>query len=171
MSFALVRLDDRLLHGQVVYGWGRELRPACYLIVDDAVAEDPWERAAYEATETGGAAVEIAAVAAFAGEWRRWAEHSATVLLLRRPPTLAALWAGGFRPEQDVNLGGLHGEAGSREILPYVHLLPGEAEQLRQLAQAGCRFFAQDVPQGASIGHAALLARLQPPARRREAGD
>ena len=35
-DFLLVRLDDRLLHGQVVLGWGEHLTPRGYLIVEGA---------------------------------------------------------------------------------------------------------------------------------------
>src|SRR5262249_30784164 len=44
MSWVLHRIDDRLIHGQVVIAWGQHLRPRRIWIVDDAAAGNPWER-------------------------------------------------------------------------------------------------------------------------------
>ncbi|MGH7670271.1 MAG: PTS sugar transporter subunit IIB, partial [Gemmatimonadaceae bacterium] len=37
MSLALYRIDDRLIHGQVVLGWGQPLDAGFIVLVDDAV--------------------------------------------------------------------------------------------------------------------------------------
>ena len=36
---SLFRLDDRLIHGQVVIGWGIKLNPDKYVIIDDDIEE------------------------------------------------------------------------------------------------------------------------------------
>ena len=42
---SLFRLDDRLIHGQVVIGWGIKLNPDQYVIIDDDIEE--WESELY----------------------------------------------------------------------------------------------------------------------------
>ena len=44
VPIVLFRVDERLIHGQVVIGWGHELRPERYVVVDDDLAESPWEQ-------------------------------------------------------------------------------------------------------------------------------
>jgi mannose/fructose/N-acetylgalactosamine-specific phosphotransferase system component IIB len=44
MSIVLCRIDDRLIHGQVVIGWGRPLGIDLIILVDDQVAGTPWEQ-------------------------------------------------------------------------------------------------------------------------------
>ena len=44
MSWLLHRVDDRLIHGQVVIAWGGRMRPRRIWVVDDASAADAWER-------------------------------------------------------------------------------------------------------------------------------
>jgi len=44
---ALLRVDDRLIHGQVVLGWGTALKPDRIVLADDAVASNEWERSLY----------------------------------------------------------------------------------------------------------------------------
>ncbi|MCH6547189.1 MAG: PTS sugar transporter subunit IIB, partial [Gemmatimonadetes bacterium] len=43
----LVRVDDRLIHGQVVVGWGRELQPDLVVLANDEVAANDWEQELY----------------------------------------------------------------------------------------------------------------------------
>jgi len=40
----LYRVDDRLIHGQVVLGWGQPLNIGFIVLVDDAVVSSDWER-------------------------------------------------------------------------------------------------------------------------------
>ena len=47
MSVVLFRVDERLIHGQVVVGWARKLRPRRIIVVDDALAEDALEQSIY----------------------------------------------------------------------------------------------------------------------------
>ena len=47
MSFALHRIDDRLIHGQVLVAWGSRLDPRRMWVVDDGVAANAWEKALF----------------------------------------------------------------------------------------------------------------------------
>ena len=42
----LLRVDHRLLHGQVVFSWCGQLNPNCILIANDAAATDDVRKAA-----------------------------------------------------------------------------------------------------------------------------
>lgn len=43
-NILLTRIDDRLIHGQVVSQWCNELKPDWMLVVNDAVAKDEGEQ-------------------------------------------------------------------------------------------------------------------------------
>ena len=47
MTLVLNRIDDRLIHGQVVVGWGQPLDVQFIVLVDDAVASSDWEQELY----------------------------------------------------------------------------------------------------------------------------
>ena len=47
MAIELFRIDDRLIHGQVVVGWGQPLDLAFIVLVDDEVASSEWEQELY----------------------------------------------------------------------------------------------------------------------------
>jgi mannose/fructose/N-acetylgalactosamine-specific phosphotransferase system component IIB len=154
--YLLVRVDDRLLHGQVVLGWGQVLAPRAYLIVDDGVASDPWEREAFLAAAPPGARLRVLGLEAFgAGTGGDWVTEG-TVVLLRGLPQLRQLVAQGFRPAGGVNLGGLHARVGSREILPYLHLTAADEADLCALLDAGLALYAQDLPGSVRVEGQAL---------------
>jgi mannose/fructose/N-acetylgalactosamine-specific phosphotransferase system component IIB len=47
VTLVLNRIDDRLIHGQVVVGWGQPLDVRFIVLVDDAVAASDWEKELY----------------------------------------------------------------------------------------------------------------------------
>ena len=47
MPIQLFRIDDRLIHGQVVVGWGQPMGLAFVVLVDDEVAASEWEQELY----------------------------------------------------------------------------------------------------------------------------
>ena len=47
MALELYRIDDRLIHGQVVVGWGQPLDLGFIVLVDDEVAASDWEQELY----------------------------------------------------------------------------------------------------------------------------
>jgi PTS system mannose-specific IIB component/fructoselysine and glucoselysine-specific PTS system IIB component len=150
MSLALVRLDDRLIHGQVVVGWGQPLNIAFIILVDDEVRDSAWEQDLYRM----GVPSSIEVVFASVDEARRqipdWeADPRVGILLAGDIDTMTALVAGGNIPR--VNIGGIHHRTGRSERLRYVYLTDEEAVKLRRLASDGIEVTAQDVPTARAV--------------------
>lgn len=146
MSVVLVRVDDRLIHGQVVIGWGRAIRADRIVLVDDRIAESEWEQELYRMGVPPEMEVEFADVATAGRAMGRWMSNTGrTIVLLADVAMLEALCE--TAPDvTDVNLGGIHHRAGRRERLPYVFLSDEEVERLRRLRARGVSITAQDVP-------------------------
>lgn len=145
MSVDLVRVDDRLIHGQVVVGWGRALRTERIALVDDTIADNEWEQDLYRMGVPSGTAVEFASVESARGAFAEWAAGpERTIVLLGDVATLERLCE--VVEVTRVNLGGIHRDGDRRERLPYVFLSDVEVAQLRQLGARGIQITAQDVP-------------------------
>lgn len=141
----LVRVDDRLVHGQVVVGWGRALKLRHLVLVDDGIAGSDWEQDLYRMGVPDGMRIDFYGVQDAAGHVAEWdAEGDHAMVLVGNVAALAALAAAAA--VRRVNLGGIHQAPGRRERLPYVFLSDDEAEQLRALAAGGIAITAQDVP-------------------------
>jgi len=160
VTFLLVRVDDRLLHGQVALGWGLRLQPSLYLIADERAATDPWERQAYDALAPERARVEAWAPSRLGSDAGSLPPE--TILLFRDLASLDEAFRAGFDPDQEINLGGIHALPGSRELLPFLHLLPEAERLLAEMLVQGRRFFAQELP-GAPRTEGEQLRRLLNP--------
>ena len=122
MAFVLVRIDDRLIHGQVTVAWGTWLKCDRIILVNDEVARTPWKRDLYADADSLGTVVSVLAVDDFLRgvEADAWAEERALVVV-ESPRDLAELLKGGLRIDE-ANIGGMHHAPGKRELLPYVYV-------------------------------------------------
>jgi mannose PTS system EIIAB component len=143
MAWTLVRLDDRLLHGQVAVGWAGRLRPARIVVADDTVSASDLGRELAESSAPPGVEARVVSLAELAGLPE--SDSQDAFLLLRGPHELVRALRGGLAAPR-VNVGGLHAAPGRRRVLDYLYLDDAEALALREAAAAGCRLTAQDVP-------------------------
>jgi mannose/fructose/N-acetylgalactosamine-specific phosphotransferase system component IIB len=146
--FRWVRIDDRLLHGQVALGWRGALDPLAFLIVDDHAAGDAFAAMIFQGALPEGTELVLRGVDAFLADQHVPCVPERTVLLLRDIETMERLWRGGFRPGE-ANLGGLHEKPGARRFLDYLYLTDVEIGILRDLMDGGLVLFAQDLPHSA----------------------
>jgi PTS system mannose-specific IIB component/fructoselysine and glucoselysine-specific PTS system IIB component len=150
MTIALVRLDDRLIHGQVVIGWGQPLNARFIVLVDDEVRASPWEQDLYRMGVPAHIDVVFATVAEAARRLSEWRDADQVgILLTGTVESLTSLCAGGGIDR--VNIGGVHHRPGRTERLRYVCLTDEEALQLRRLAATGVHVTAQDVPTARAV--------------------
>ena len=146
MAIELYRIDDRLIHGQVVVGWGQPLDLGFIVLVDDEVATSDWEQELYRMGVPPHMDVYFDTVESAATALRDYETDARPgVLLTGDIDTMQRLSeaVGGLRK---VNLGGLHHRAGRRQKMRYVFLAPDEEVALRALAGRGTDISAQDVP-------------------------
>ncbi len=146
MPIELFRIDDRLIHGQVVVGWGQPLELRFLVLVDDEVAVSEWEQELYRMGVPPEMRVEFVTVAdAVARHAQFAAEAQAGMLLTGDIETMARLCAA-IPSLTRVNLGGVHHRAGRTQKLRYVFLSVAEEAMLRGMATAGVEITAQDLP-------------------------
>jgi PTS system mannose-specific IIB component/fructoselysine and glucoselysine-specific PTS system IIB component len=146
MSLRLCRIDDRLIHGQVVVGWGQPLGVTFIVLVDDEVRASAWEQDLYRMGVPPDIEVVFASTDEAVAKLPGWqADPRVGILLTGDIATMATLCAATHEVTQ-VNLGGMHHRPGRTERLRYVYLTADEAERLRRLSSNGVRVTAQDVP-------------------------
>jgi len=151
VSIAVVRVDDRLIHGQVVVGWGQPLGLGFIALVDDKVRGSEWEQDLYRMGVPPGMEAIFASVDEAARRYDGWVKDSRVGLLLTGDiDTVAALIAKvpGIRR---ITLGGIHHKPGRAERLRYVYLTDDEVGTLRTLARQGVEVVAQDVPTARAV--------------------
>lgn len=146
MTLALYRIDDRLIHGQVVVGWGQPLNVTFIVLVDDEVRSSDWEQDLYRMGVPPSIEVRFASVDEAARELSAWeADPRVGILLVGDIDTAVALVERAPQVRR-FNVGGVHHRTGRTERLRFVYLSEDEAKKLRGLVARGVEVTAQDVP-------------------------
>lgn len=146
MPVELYRIDDRLIHGQVVVGWGQPLNIRLIVLVDDDVARCDWEQDLYRMGVPPEMELRFADVATAVREHASYvADPRRCIVLTGNVATMRALLRE-VKPARGVNIGGLHHRPGRNPKLRYVFLTPEEESELRELTAGGVKVTAQDVP-------------------------
>ena len=145
MSLVLYRIDDRLIHGQVVVGWGQPLDIGFIVLVDDDVAASDWEQELYRMGTPPEMDVYFHSLDDAAAALPKYqADERPGILLTGDVASMLRLVKeAGVR---EVNVGGIHHRADRKQRLRYVFLAPAEEQLLREMASLGANVTAQDVP-------------------------
>ena len=151
MTVKLYRLDDRLIHGQVVVGWGQPLHVGFIALVDDGVRANDWEQDLYRMSVPPHIEVIFASVAEATERVAEWEADSRTGIVVAGDIGALVDLARQTRRVTRINIGGLHQRTGRAERLRYVYLTDAEAAQLRELAAQGVEISAQDVPSARAV--------------------
>jgi mannose/fructose/sorbose-specific phosphotransferase system IIB component len=140
------RIDDRLIHGQVVEGWVNFLKATSILVADDRVASNALQRSIMEISVPQGLKVFIGSVDDVCGRLRASAAGNERVILLFSTPAdvLRALEHG--LDCQALNIGGMRYLPGKRKLINVVAVDDGDLSALRAIAARGIKVEVQAVP-------------------------
>ena len=142
----LARIDDRLIHGQVVEGWVNYLKATCILVADDGVAANSMQRSIMELAVPQGIQVAIGRVEEICEQARTPALHAERIILLFSNPTdvLRGLKAGLECPE--LNIGGMHYLPGKSKLMDVLAVDDADRNALKEICGQGVRVCIQTVP-------------------------
>ena len=157
MGIHLYRIDDRLIHGQVVVGWGQPLNARFLVLVDDLVAGSDWEKELYRMAVPPEMEIHFADVETAIRDHSRYAADPQPGILITGDITSMQRLVKGVKAIGSVNLGGIHHRAGRTAKLRYIFLTPDEERQLREIEAAGVEVTAQDVPSARAVPLAEVL--------------
>jgi mannose/fructose/N-acetylgalactosamine-specific phosphotransferase system component IIB len=158
VAIELYRIDDRLIHGQVIVGWGQPMGLGFLVLVDDEVASSDWEQELYRMGVPPELDVFFASVAEASLKLEQWnSDRRPGILLTSDIDTMARLAAAKRSTIRAVNLGGIHHRADRVERLRYLYLTGGEVRELQELERQGVEVTARDVPASRPVPLSALL--------------
>ena len=152
-DFPIVRIDDRLLHGQVVVGWASALGLEWLILANDRVVVDKGLSAALKAGSSSDIKIDIidldqAAAGFESGEFAK----KKSMLVLESPGDALKLVHKGVTLKR-LHIGGLHFREGTDELLPYVYLSNWDRMALDEMIQRGVRVTCQDLPSTTPVAY------------------
>jgi mannose/fructose/N-acetylgalactosamine-specific phosphotransferase system component IIB len=156
----LARIDDRLVHGQVVVGWNQVVRARFIVACNDLVAGDEFARTLLEtASAPADVSVRVLTVEKAAAELLSGAYlNLGAILLFETPADVLRIMDAGVELDK-INIGGMHQKKGKVEAATAIWLDEKDCADLRAIVERGARVTAQMVPPEAEVGIESILER------------
>jgi len=146
MKIAMIRIDERLIHGQVTMGWARSSSANLILAVNDLVAKDEFQKKVMMMAAPVGATVEIYSIDDVMERFEHNTWPNATILLLlRNPVDMVRLVEKGIKVSK-VNVGGVRSPGATIKLTKEVSATPEELAAWKKLDEAGIRIEVQWTP-------------------------
>jgi mannose/fructose/N-acetylgalactosamine-specific phosphotransferase system component IIB len=142
----LFRIDDRLIHAQVVVGWGRRLRPDRIVLADDAVSAEEWEKELYASAAEPDFKATVLTLSEAVRQISGGVFESEKIFLLVRGPAEALEMLGQGLDAKEINVGGLHFREGRKQITENVWVDEAEKGLLRDIVKKGITLEARALP-------------------------
>lgn len=158
-----VRVDDRLLHGQVTVAWRQHLQLDEIWVVDDPVRADPFLSRVLCTAAPAGVTVRVYAVSEAIAAWSTHSLgpcarpsdlptfHPPSILLLVKSPQVALALAEGGLAFPHLNVGNIAPTPGSRRVFRTISLAPEHIAALDALAQRGVSIVLQLTPDDSQV--------------------
>jgi mannose/fructose/N-acetylgalactosamine-specific phosphotransferase system component IIB len=159
MSIAAVRIDGRLIHGQVANLWVTKLGITRIMVVDDEAAENAIEKSGLKLATPPGVKlsvlpVEKAAANILAGKY----DSQKVLIVVRRPDRLLKLIELGV-PITEINVGNMSQSSATRSITKSINVEEEDINVFQKLNEKKVKLYAQMVPSDRAEDFMSLLSK------------
>ena len=145
-NILLVRIDNRLVHGQVGVTWTSSLGANLLVVVDDEAANQPVQQQLMSMTaDNAGVGIRFFTVEKTINVISKASPAQKIFIVCKTPSVVRSLVEGGV-PIKDVNVGNMHFSTGKRAITKKVYVDDKDVEDLKYIESKGVNVFIQDAP-------------------------
>lgn len=145
-GFVHIRIDDRLIHGQVATRWSTGLKVNRIMVIDDAVAANDAEKAIVRMAAPAGINTSILPLEkAVANIQNGNYEGQRVMLIVKSPVTLARMLDAGV-DLLPVNIGNMSNRPGTTQYKKSISMTGEEKAAVDKLLASGIKVTAQMVP-------------------------
>nr|HDI1863904.1 PTS sugar transporter subunit IIB [Klebsiella pneumoniae] len=133
----LLRVDHRLLHGQVAFSWTQYVGADCILIANDSVPGDELRKTTIKLAKPPSVKLVIKNINDSIEAIKSGVTDKYNLFIVVESVNDAWRIASAIDEIKSINLGGIKAKEGSKNISKAINLLPTEIEQLQQLVGKG----------------------------------
>lgn len=142
----LVRIDHRLLHGQVVFSWSKALNISRIIVVNDSAATDDFKKMSLNLSKPTGMILNIFTVEEVVGKMSKIEELKDNIMLVFGNTAEMLRFCQSYSKITAINYGGITKKEGSKQYSNAIFLDNQELEDSRALKQLGIQLYMQQVP-------------------------
>lgn len=146
MQITHLRIDDRLIHGQVATLWANSLGINRIMVIDDIVATNEIQKLALKLAVPKGISLSVFSIKLAAERLvNDLYKGQRLLVIMRNPESLLNLIEIGVKPDK-VTIGVLSNRPGTKQLNHDIYILPEEKKQIRKINQLGIQTVYQAGP-------------------------
>jgi len=154
-----VRIDERLIHGQVAAMWTNVLRASRIMVIDDLASQDEIQKMALKMACPGGIKLSILNCEKAANNFKENKyEGDRIFIVIKGPETALKLWDLGLELKE-VNVGNMSSSVGTKQVKRSVNVSEDDVRDFEVLASRGVNFTAQMVPNEDKVDFMKLIRK------------
>lgn len=142
----LLRVDHRLLHGQVAFSWTQTLGADCILIANDVVAGDELRKTTMKLAKPQGVKLVIKNIQSAIEALNSGVTDKYKLFIVVESVEDAYKIVSNVTQIKQINLGGIKPREGSKNISKTINLLPEEEVMLKELETKGIEVEIRQLP-------------------------
>ena len=141
----LIRVDDRLIHGQVSAGWAPLVDPEYMIIANDDIASSQEDSDIYLLAVPFGCKGKVFDVKNAAFFLNSIQNEKPFIAVLGSLSNALEMYNSGYS-FKELNIGGVHYSEGKKEIMHYLFTDQKDIDAVKQLEAMGVVIYLQDLP-------------------------
>ena len=146
MSIKMIRIDDRLIHGQIVTAWAKNINAGKIWIVDDGVAKDDFIKGVMQMVAPSDRELIISSVAEVPALLEKLDGEGDNVLILVKFPYVAQeIFKAGVKLKE-LNIGGMGASAERKKLIKNISASQAEKDTLKEIQDSGVNVYFQVTP-------------------------
>lgn len=160
MDITVVRIDDRLIHGQIVTAWSGAAQASELVVADDESARDEFQQSLMKMATPATMNLHVLSISDAAQLLTRETTTSKALVLLRSPRAALDLVNSGVNL-RSINVGNLNMKRGKTKILNTLWLDQTDVDVFNALHQRGIKLELRTLPTDRSQNAMSFVAKYR----------
>jgi PTS system mannose-specific IIB component len=141
-----LRIDHRLVHGQVAFTWTHFLSATRIIVIDDKAYGDDFQKMALSMAKPAGVKLNVFSVEKALEKAEKIDSLNDIVFIIFGTASDASRYITGHPVYKELNVGGITKKEESKQYSEVVYLNPEEQSDLKRIQDTGCLLFMQQLP-------------------------
>lgn len=142
----LVRIDHRLLHGQVVFSWTKAMGVSRIIIIDDVAAKDEMKKISLSLSKPSGVKLNIFTVEDALSKMVKVESLNENIMLIFGGTNSTLRFCEAYPKIKEINYGGIAKKGNSEQYSNAIFLTEEELNDTKKLKGLGIKLYMQQIP-------------------------
>lgn len=150
-NIVLTRIDDRLIHGQVMTSWLNYTQANKIMVIDDEVSADPFMKNVLKSAVPSNIGLGVFSIErAVERLLKGFKDNDRVIILVKYPKTLYQLMKNGVNFEH-INIGGMGANINRSKFYKNISASDEERKMLKEMIENNCKIEIRIIAEDSSI--------------------